>query len=655
MSKNLITSRRFAPLFWTQFLSAFNDNFLKNTLVFLILFELGSQGSASLIAAAGAVFIAPFLLFSALGGQIADRFDKARIAERLKLAEIGGAGLAVLGMALSSLPLLFAALIWFGTISALFGPIKYGILPDHLKPAELPAANAWIEGGTFIAILGGTIAGGLAFQFGGSAIVFGTLMMVLAVGCWFISRYIPSTGSAAPDLVIDKNIVRSTSRLIRELRGDRKLWKVALMVSWFWLMGAMFLSVLPVIVKEMLGGHEGAVTLYLAVFAVAVAIGSGVAAWLSAGRINLLPAPVGTALMAVFSLDLAFVLYGAAPVATASSIGEFLAMDNTIRAGIDMAGLAIAGSFLAVPSFTALQNWAKKESRARAVAANNAMNAGFMVVGGAALAGVQALGTSVPVILLALAVLNVAAAWWMLKNLPTNPLRDAVAIYFRVFHRLEVEGLEHVEKAGQAPILALNHVSFLDGPLATTLTEREPTFAVDHDMAERAYIKPFLKHCNALPINPANPMATRTLIKAVDDGNPLVIFPEGRITVTGGLMKVYDGTAMVADKTDAPILPVRIEGLERSFFSRLREPHVRRSLFPKVKVTILPPQKLEVDASLTGGARRTAAGTALYRLMSNLLFRTSLDENRGIVERLIDTARSVAWVGLPSRTRSPAS
>ena len=440
MSNSLITSRRFAPLFWTQFLSAFNDNFLKNTLVFLILFQLGSQGSASLIAAAGAVFIAPFLLLSGLGGQIADRFDKARVAERLKLAEIGGAGLAVLGMALSSLPLLFAALIWFGTISALFGPVKYGILPDHLKPGELPAANAWVEGGTFIAILGGTIAGGLAFQFGGSVLVFGTLMMALAVGCWFISRYIPATGSAAPDLVIDRNIVRSTSRLIGELRDDRRLWKVALMVSWFWLMGAMFLSVLPVIVKDMLGGHEGAVTLYLGVFAVAVAIGSGLAAWLSAGRVNLLPAPVGTALMALFSLDLAFVLSGAAPATTATSVAEFLAMDNTIRAGIDMAGLAIAGSFLAVPSFTALQHWARKERRARAVAANNAMNAGFMFVGGAALAGVQALGIMVPAILVALAVLNVAAAWWMLKNLPTNPLRDAVAIYFRVFHRLENEG-----------------------------------------------------------------------------------------------------------------------------------------------------------------------------------------------------------------------
>ncbi len=639
MSKNLIASRRFAPLFWTQFLSAFNDNFLKNTLVFLILFQLGSEAGASLIAAAGAVFIAPFLLFSALGGQIADRFDKARIAERLKLAEIGGAGLAVAGMALSSVQLLFAALAWFGAVSALFGPIKYGILPDHLKPDELPAANAWIEGGTFTAILGGTIAGGLAFQYGGSTLVFGTLMMALAVGCWFVSRFIPSTGSAAPDLKIDTNIFRSTGRLIRELHGDKRLFRTALMVSWFWLMGALFLSVLPVIVKDLLGGHEGAVTLYLGVFAVAVGIGSALAAWLSAGRVNLLPAPIGTALMAVFGLDLAFVLHGAAPTATAGSIAEFLAMDHTIRAGIDMAGLAFAGSFLAVPSFTALQNWAAKDRRARVVAANNALNAGFMAVGGGLLAGVLALGVSAPAILLALAVLNVAAAIWMLVNLPTNPLRDAVALFFRVFHRLEVEGLENVEKAGPAPILALNHVSFIDGPLAMALTEREPTFAVDLAQAEKPFIKPFLKLSKALPLNPANPMATRTLIKAVEDGNPLVIFPEGRITVTGGLMKVYDGTAMVADKTGAPILPVRIEGLEKSFFSRLREPHVRKKLFPKVKVTILPPQKLEIDDTLTGGARRKAAGTALYRMMSDLLFRTSLDANRGIVERLIATAK----------------
>ncbi len=638
MTNSLITSKRFAPLFWTQFLSAFNDNFLKNALVFLILFQLGSEDSGMLITLAGAIFIAPFLFLSSLGGELADRYDKAVLAEKLKLAEIGAAVIAVLGMGLSSVPVLFTALFLFGVISALFGPIKYGILPDHLEQHELPKANAWIEAATFLAILGGTIVGGLAFAQGGSIIIFGPMMMALAVGCWLCSRYIPKTGSGAPDLQIDKNVLRSTKKLIGDLHSNSRMWRAALMVSWFWLIGALFMSILPVIVKDLLGGHEMAVTFYLAVFAIAVAVGSAIAAWMSAGRIILLPAPVGTLLMGFFCFDLAFALLGANPANTATSMVEFFSMNNTIRVAVDMAGLAIAGSFLVVPSFTALQSWAPKERRARAVAANNALNAGVMAVGGGALAGLQAAGATVPIILIGMALMNVAAAYFMLKFLPANAFRDFVSILFRAFHRLEIEGMENIEKAGKAPILALNHVSFLDGPLALTLTDEEPTFAIDADIAERWWVKPFLKLCNALPLNPAKPMATRTLIRVVQNGEPLVIFPEGRITVTGGLMKVYDGAAMVADKTGSQILPIRIEGLERSFMSRLGPEHGRRSLFPKVRVKILPPQKLEINEDLRGRKRRATAGAELYKVMSNLVFETSLDVNKTILQRLIDTA-----------------
>ncbi|TGW07823.1 MFS transporter, partial [Mesorhizobium sp. M2D.F.Ca.ET.145.01.1.1] len=193
MNTHLMLSRRFAPLFWTQFLSAFNDNFLKNTLVFLILFTLAADQAASLVTLAGAVFMAPFLFLSALGGEIADRFDKALIARRLKFAEIGAAAVAVVGIALSSIPVLMTALLMFGVISALFGPIKYGILPDHLERKELPRANAWIESATFAAILGGTIVGGVVSADGIGVAVFGPMMMILAVGCWFVSRSIPST------------------------------------------------------------------------------------------------------------------------------------------------------------------------------------------------------------------------------------------------------------------------------------------------------------------------------------------------------------------------------------------------------------------------------------------------------------------------------
>ncbi|WP_201414052.1 acyl-[ACP]--phospholipid O-acyltransferase [Mesorhizobium sp. J8] len=637
MNTHLMMSRRFAPLFWTQFLSAFNDNFLKNTLVFLILFTLAKDQAASLVTLAGAVFMAPFLLLSALGGEIADRFDKALIARRLKFTEIAAAAVAVFGIALSSIPVLMTALLMFGIISALFGPIKYGILPDHLERKELPKANAWIESATFAAILGGTIAGGVVSADGIGVAVFGPIMMALAVGCWFVSRYIPSTGSAAPNLTIDKNIFRSTWRQVAELRTDMRIWRAGLMTSWFWLVGAIVLSILPSLIKDSLGGNEIAVTAYLAVFAVSIAIGSAIAAWMSQGRMVLLPAPVGTALMALFGLHLAWTIGSMQPSPQAETLAAFFAGPNTIRVAIDLAGMAIAAAFLVVPTFAAVQAWSPEARRARVVAAVSIVNAGFMTVGGILVAAIQAAGVSIAGILFGLVVANAVAAWLMLKFLPTNPFRDFVSILFRAFLRLEVEGLDNLKAAGKAPILALNHVSFLDGPLALTLTDEEPVFAIDYTIAQAWWMKPFMKLARALPLNPAKPMSTRTLIKIVQGGDPLVIFPEGRITVTGGLMKVYDGAAMVADKTGSMVVPVRIEGLETSYFSRLSSQHVRRRLFPKVKVTILEPVKLEVAQELKGRQRRAAAGSALYQVMSDLVFRTQ-DIGKTVLEKIIETA-----------------
>src|SRR5262249_30113085 len=224
MSTSLMTTRRFAPLFWCQFFSAFNDNFLKNALVFLILFKIGGENAEALITLAAAGLIAPFFFLAGLGGQLADRFDKSIVAQRLKLVEIAVAGLAVIGFALHSEPILFAALGLFGVIAALFGPIKYGILPDHLAREELPAGNALVEGATFLAILLGTIVPGLAAKDGGHVLGFGTLIRASAGLCWASSLMIPRTGEGAPHLVVDPNILRSTGELLKHLWNDHRLW-----------------------------------------------------------------------------------------------------------------------------------------------------------------------------------------------------------------------------------------------------------------------------------------------------------------------------------------------------------------------------------------------------------------------------------------------
>ncbi len=637
-----MASRRFAPLFWCQFFSAFNDNFLKNALVFLIMFGAGGVGggadggSAALVTLAGAAFIAPFFFLSGLGGQLADRYDKAYVARRLKAAEILAAAVAVLGFWLSSVPILFVALVLFGIVAALFGPIKYGILPDHLARAELPAGNALIEAATFLAILTGTIAGGLAVTHGG-AHAFGLLVMGFAGLCWLASLAIPTTGEAAPTLEVDRNVLRSTGSLMRDLYEDTRLWRTGLITSWFWLVGAVVLALLPALVKRTFGGDETVVTALLALFSIGVALGSGLASWLCAGRIVMLPTPIAALIMGLVSLDLALVASASVPPPSPVGALEFLGSWRGARIAVDFVVLAAAAGLFIVPSFAALQAWTPKERRARVIAASNVLAAAFIVLGAVSLAVLQKAGLSSAGQFLIVGIANLVAGFAVMAVLPTSGFRDFLSIVFRAFYRLEVRGLENIEKAGPNAIIALNHVSFLDAGLALSLTEREPTFAIDHTIAQKWWVKPFLWLTRALPLDPTKPMATRTLINAVKGGETLIIFPEGRLTVTGSLMKVYDGAGLIADKSGVPVVPVKIEGPERTAFSRLSRAQVRRRWWPKFIVTVLEPVRLEVDPALKGKARRQAAGAALYGVMSDLIFRTA-PIDRTVFDAVVEAA-----------------
>ncbi len=637
MSTSLMTARRFAPLFWCQFFSAFGDNFLKQALVLLILFQVSASDSGALIQLAGAALTFPFFFLSGIGGELADRFDKATVARRLKLFEIGVAALAVAGFAFHSLGVLFLAVFLYGVIAALFGPIKYGILPDHLAREELTKGNALVEGGTFLAILLGTIVAGLAAAGGGDIIHFAWLMIVSAAACWIASLFIPATGEGAPHLRVNPNIAASTIALIRYIRAEPRLWWGAMVASWFWLVGIVVLSLLPPLVTYQIGGTEGVVTLFLAIFSVAVAVGSALAAWLAHGRIMLLPTLFAGVLLGIFALDLGWTASALAPPSVPVDLAHYFSSPHAIHIAIDLAGLAIAGGLFIVPTFAAVQAWAGPDHRARVVAAVNVLNAAFMVVGAVFFGLLQKLGLSVPLLFALIGAANLVVTVIIARTLPTNWLIDFLSIVFRSLFRLEVTGLENVEKAGHNAIIAMNHVSFLDAAVAVSLLPKRPVFAVDVGISKRWWIQPFLPFVRTMAIDPLKPMALRTIINAVRDGDMLVIFPEGRITLTGSLMKVYDGAAMIADKSDAMVVPVRIEGPEKTPFSRLTAAQVRRRLFPKFKVTILEPVKMNVDPALKGRKRRAAAGAAMYDIMSDLMFRsTSID--RTIVEAVIEAA-----------------
>jgi acyl-[acyl-carrier-protein]-phospholipid O-acyltransferase/long-chain-fatty-acid--[acyl-carrier-protein] ligase len=626
MIRSLLAERRFAPLFWCQFFAAFNDNFLKNALLFLILWGAtgaashgaASHGSNALVTLAGAFFILPFFFLSGLGGQLADRLDKAYLAQRIKLAELGAAVIAVVGFLLQSVPILFVALFAFGTLSALFGPVKYGILPDHLPREELPQANALVEGATFMAIIGGTVAGGLAATFPAGHYILAVAVMAFAVFSWLAARLIPPTGEAAPELRVQRNIFASTAWLVRDLRVDKRIWRASLASSWFWLVGAIALAMMPAIVQQELGGTKATATLALVVFCFGIAIGSLIAAWLSGGRATMLPAAIGTLLMGVFLIDIWAVTHGRAPHGPPMLLPPL--MRHVI---IDLFALSMAGGLLAVPSFAAVQAWAGPDRRARAVAGVNVISAAAMAIGALLMSGLLAIGISVPLLFAALGVACFAVGGWMLMTLPTGGLRDTMWMIFRIFYRIEVVGSDHLAEAGPRSIIALNHVSWLDAAVALAILDPPPVFAIDSAVATVWWVRLALRFTEAIALDPARPFGARRLIHAVQDGRTLVIFPEGRITVTGSLMKVYDGAALIAARADAAIVPVRISGLEATPFSRLEAGQVRRRWFPRVRVTILEPERLAIDPSLPMRRRREAGGAALYGLLSNLIWRTT--------------------------------
>jgi len=623
MIKDLMSSRRFAPLFWAQFCSALNDNVLKNALVIMLLYGATTGHGDALVTGAGAVFIFPFFILSGFGGELADKYVKGVVARRLKFAEIFAAAFASAGFFLHSIPLLFVALALFGIVAALFGPVKYAMLPDQLSVGELATGNALVEGATFMAILIGTIAGGLLVS-GSSHMGWVTsAIMLLALLSWGFASRIPHTTPSAADLAVTANPWTSTVRLLKSLYAEPRLWDGMVIVSWFWLAGAVVLSLLPALVKDIVGGTEAVVTLCLAVFAIGIAAGSLFAAQLSHVRPNLALVPIGAIVMGIFGLDIAWAVGHATP-GSAIAPAAFATSFGGIRLLADFAIFAFGGGLFVVPSFAAVQAWSAPSERARVIAAGNILQAGFMVVGSLFVALLQAAGLSIAWIFFGLGIASFGSVFFVLGKWGKEGVRDFGALLFRALFRVEVRGLENLPAAGTRMLITPNHVSLIDGPLVHATLPIEASFAVDTGIAKAWWAKPFLRQIRHYTMDPSKPLAARDLIKLVAAGEPVVIFPEGRITVSGSLMKVYDGTAMIADKADAVIVPVRIEGAQRSYLSYLKNGEIKRNLFPKVTISILPPVKLAVDPALKGKTRRNAAGAALQDVMIDAMVKNSM-------------------------------
>ena len=622
----LLSTRRFLPLFIAQFVGVLNDNVFRSALVILVTYRLADSAgwNAQLMTTAAAgIFIFPFFLFSATAGRVADRYDKAVLIRLVKMSEVVLVGLAGWGFITESVPLLMAVLFLMGLHSTFLGPLKYAILPQHLRHDELIAGNALIEAGTFLAILIGMIVGGgVVLHENGIPLVLGVLAVLSVIGL-ASSFAIPAAPSAAANLPVGFNIAAATAEMLRYAASRRDLFLSILGISWFWLVGATFLSQVPVFVKDGIGASSDVVNLLLAVFSIGIGVGSMLCNRLLKGEVSAKHVPFGALGISLFAFDLWAASSNIVPAASMIGIGDFLARPTNWRLLADLLLIAMCGGVFIVPLYTLLQERSEESHRARVIAANNIVNALFMTVGAVAVVVLHEVGLTIPQIFLTVAALNLAVAFYICGLLPDELVKSLVAWVLHLAYRVEIHGVENYRSAGPRALVVPNHTSFLDAAVLGAFLPGKPMFAVNTLIAKRFWVRPFLRLVNAFPVDPTNPLAMKGLVRAVEAGNKCVIFPEGRITVTGALMKIYEGPGMVADRADAPLIPVRIDGAQYSPFSRLKG-KVRLRLFPRIVVTILPPRRLTVDAEIKGRARRRAIGRQLYDLMTDVIFETSV-------------------------------
>jgi 1-acyl-sn-glycerol-3-phosphate acyltransferase len=607
---SLLGQRRFLPFFLTQALGAFNDNVFRSALVILIAFkaaDLSSQEINFWSNLAAALFILPFFLFSALAGQWAEKFEKSASIRRIKALEIAIMALAALGFWLNSLPFLVGVLFLMGTQSTLFGPIKYAILPQALRPQELVGGNALVEAGTFLMILLGFLLGGLLMGLDDGPLWSSVAVLTVAALGYWSSRNIPEAPPVAPELKIDWNLASETVRIMGFLRGNTVVLHAVLGVCWFWFYGAMFLAQLPNYTRENLGGNEQVAPLVLTLFSLGIGIGSLLCEKLSGRRIEIGLVPLGALGLTLFGLDLYFARPGAAPELGLSAM-QFIQTPGNLRIVLDLLLIGFSGGFFIVPLYALIQQRAERARLSRIVAALNILNAVFMVSASLLAITMFSRGYNIPEVLLLTAVLNAVVAIYIFTLVPEFLMRFVSWMLVSVLYRIRVEGTDRVPDEGAA-LVVCNHVSYMDALIVMGAVKRPIRFVMYHRIFDIPVLNWMFRTARCIPIAPASEDAAlrerafAEIDAALAAGEVIGLFPEGSLTADGEIAGFRPGVERILSHRPVPVLPMALLGMWESMWSR-RDSALRRSRLPRrfrARICLLA-------GELTEGSAATVAG-----------------------------------------------
>jgi len=606
----LLKERRFRPFFGTTFLGAFNDNVFKTAFITLVTFRAGQLTALdprTLATLLPGLFILPFFLFSATSGQIADKCDKAVLTRWVKGFEVAVMLLASWGFLANLLWPLVAALILMGTHSTVFGPVKYAYLPQHLAQDELVGGNGLMEMGTFVAILLGEVLGAaLATLPRGGLITSATLVSIAALGLW-TSLGVPVSPAADPDLKINWNPVTETWRNLRFARGNRTVWLSILGISWFWFFGATLLAQFPTFAKEILGGDESVFILLLTVFSLGIGLGSLLCEKLSGHKVEIGLVPFGALGLTLFGVDLYLASRGAAGTAAPMHVGAFLGMAGHWRLMADIVLLGLFGGFYIVPLYALIQTRSEKSHQSRIIAANNIMNALFMVVSAVVSMLLFKAGLSIPQLFLATAVFNLVVAAYIVTLVPEFLARFLSWMLVHTIYSLRKEHAERIPEAGAA-LIVCNYVSRVDVLVLLAASPRPIRFVLDQRFFRMPLLGPVLRLVKAIPAG-AGPEqmagARREIDRTFAEGDLVALFPEGDIQEGGEAGEFEAHLATLVAQTRVPVLPVALGGaLRDSHFSRTGPARITGALGQPITLQVgLPLEPGEALAFLKGAVQ----------------------------------------------------